>query len=90
MIRFDNISCFGINELLMINSESEIKTYMDSFVCSKNTEIESYLKNNSLEFNKKHQAMTYLLFDRDRNIIAYFELSIKPISIKVEILSNNE
>ena len=90
MIRFDNISCFGINELLMINSESEIKTYMDSFVCSKNTKIESYLKNNSLEFNKKHQAMTYLLFDRDRNIIAYFALSIKPISIKGEQLSNNE
>ena len=90
MIRFDNISCFGINELLMINSESEIKTYMDSFVCSKNNEIESYLKNSSLEFNKKHQAMTYLLFDRDRNIIAYFALSIKPISIKGEQLSNNE
>lgn len=90
MIRFDNISCFGINELLMINSESEIKSYMDSFVCSKNTEIESYLKNNSLEFNKKHQAMTYLLFDRDRNIIAYFALSVKPISIKGEQLSNNE
>ena len=53
MIRFDNISCFSLNELLKINSESEIKTYMNSFVCNKNVEIESYLKNNSLEFNNK-------------------------------------
>ena len=45
MIRFDNISCFSLNELLKINSESEIKTYINGFVCNKNTEIESYLKN---------------------------------------------
>ena len=29
MIRFDNISCFSLNELLKINSESEIKTYIN-------------------------------------------------------------
>ena len=90
MIRFDNISCFSLNELLKINSENEIKTYMNEFVCNKNTEIESYLKNNSLEFNKKHQAMTYLLFSSDKKVIAYFALSVKPINIKSEQLSNTE
>lgn len=90
MIRFDNISCFSLNELLKINSESEFKTYMNGFVCNKNVEIESYLKNNSLEFNKKHQAMTYLLFDEAKDVIAYFALSVKPISIRSEQLSNNE
>ena len=74
MIRFDNISCFSLNELLKVNNESEIKTYLNSFVCNKNTEIESYLKNNSLEFNKKHQAMTQLLFDKNKEVIAYFTL----------------
>jgi len=34
--------------------------------------------------------MTYLLFDRNRDVIAYFALSVKPISIKCEQLSNNE
>lgn len=90
MIRFENISCFSLNELLKVNNESEIKTYLNSFVCNKNTEIESYLKNNSLEFNKKHQAMTYLLFDRNKEVIAYFTLSVKPISIRSEQLSKNE
>lgn len=90
MIRFDNISCFSLNELLKVNNESEIKTYLNSFVCNKNTEIESYLKNNSLEFNKKHQAMTYLLFDKNKEVIAYFTLSVKPISIRSEQLSKNE
>ena len=90
MIRFDNISCFSINELLKINNEDEIIAYLSDFVCNKNIEIESYLKNNSIDFNKKHQAMTYLLFDRNRDVIAYFALSVKPISIKCEQLSNNE
>jgi len=90
MIRFDNISCFSINELFKINNEDEIIAYLNGFVCNKNIEIESYLKNNSIDFNKKHQAMTYLLFDRNRDVIAYFALSVKPISIKCEQLSNNE
>lgn len=90
MIRFDNVSCFSLNELLKIESESEIDTYISRFVCSKNAEIESYLKNNALEFNRKHQAISYLLFDRDRNVIAYFALSVKPINIKIEQLSHNE
>lgn len=90
MIRYDNISCFSINELLKINNEDEIIAYLNDFVCNKNIEIESYLKNNSIDFNKKHQAMTYLLFDSNRDVIAYFALSVKPISIKCEQLSNNE
>ena len=89
MIRFDNISCFSINELFKINNEDEIIAYLNDFVCNKNIEIELYLKNNSIDFNKKHQAMTYLLFDRNRDVIAYFALSVKPISIKCEQLSNN-
>ena len=90
MIRFENISCFSLNELLKIYNESEICNYLNSFVCTKNQEIELFLKNNSLDFNKKHQAMTYLLFDNNKNIVAYFALSVKPISIKSERLSNSE
>ena len=90
MIRFENISCFSLNELLRIYNESEIYNYLNSFVCTKNQEIELFLKNNSLDFNKKHQAMTYLLFDNDKNIVAYFALSVKPISIKSERLNNSE
>ena len=90
MIRFENISCFSLNELLKIYNESEIYNYLNSFVCTKNQEIELFLKNNSLDFNKKHQAMTYLLFDNNKKVVAYFALSVKPISIKSERLSNNE
>ena len=90
MIRFENISCFSLNELLKIYNESEIYNYLNSFVCTKNQEIELFLKNNFLDFNKKHQAMTYLLFDNNKKVVAYFALSVKPISIKCERLSNNE
>ena len=90
MIRFENISCFSLNELLKIYNEREIYNYLNSFVCTKNQEIELFLKNNFLDFNKKHQAMTYLLFDNNKKVVAYFALSVKPISIKCERLSNNE
>ena len=90
MIELNGIKCFSLNELFKIKTEEEILKHTEGFVCTKNAEVERFLKHNAIEFNRKHQAMTYLLFDDNKELLGYFSLSVKPISIHSDILSNNE
>ena len=53
MIEIGRFKCANLNELLEIYEEYELKDIFSSFVCSKNSEIELFLKNNAIEFYKK-------------------------------------
>ena len=51
--------------------------------------MEQFLKEQSIEFTKKNQSVTYLLFaKRTWSLLGYFTLAIKPISLKAEHFSN--
>lgn len=90
MIEFDNYSCLTINELLIDHNEVKLNELFNNFLCSKNLEIEKFLKFNSIEFNKRSQAISYIIFDNKQNLVAYFSLSLKPITIKSDIMSKKE
>lgn len=90
MIEIGKFQCASLNELLEIYEENELKDIFSSFACSKNSEIELFLKNNAIEFYKKSQAITYTILDSKNELMGYFSLSLKPISIKSDILSNSE
>ena len=90
MITIDSVKCMSITEMLDSYSENELLLMIEDFKCIKNKEIEEFLKNNAIDFHKKHQAMTHLLFDSNRKITGYFSLSIKPINIQCDKLSNTE
>ena len=87
MIKIDDLECFSVVELYEEYNEERIQKYIESFKCSLNEEVEKFLLNNSIEFTKKHQAITYLIFNQQKEVIAYFTLSIKPISINSDTLS---
>ena len=89
MIRIDDFECFSIVELYEEYDKDKIQEYINSFKCSLNEEVENFLLNNSIEFTNKHQAITYLIFSQHKEVIAYFTLSIKPISINSNRLSSN-
>jgi len=74
----------GNSTLFMYNASSSL-----SFFCSKNKDVEQFLKEQSIEFTKKNQSVTYLLFaQKTWSLLGYFTLAIKPISLKAEQFSN--
>ncbi len=83
----NNIVVLNISEYLTDNcralGEEHLKQVLSEFLCPINTDVENFLKNQSIDFAKKHQSVTYLVFsDTDAELLGYFTLTIKPIVIK--------
>ena len=85
----NNYVCASIPELLSYYSYEEIQSMLYDFVCAKNNEIENFLKQYAIEFVKKCQAISYVIFDTNKSeVVAYFTLTVKPICFEIESLSN--
>ena len=53
-----------------------------------NPDVEVFLHRNAIEFTKKNQSVTYLIFDTySRLFVGYFALALKPITVKAENFS---
>lgn len=78
----------NILDMLETAGEEEIKSILSGFSCPKNMEIEYFIHNNAVEFAKKKMSITYLVFDKDAHLLAYFALAHKPSSVNGEVLSN--
>lgn len=47
------------------------------------------MKKNAIEFTKKNQSVTYLVFSKDNGeMLGYFTLALKPLTIRGETVSN--
>ena len=76
----------GQNEEL---GEDELFQVLSEFSCEKNKDVERFVKNQSVEFAKKHQSVTYLVFStEDAELVGYFAITIKPITVNAEPFSN--
>lgn len=52
-------------------------------------DVERFLKEQAIEFTKKNQSVTYLVFSNDDvQLVGYFTLAIKPISVNADAFSN--
>jgi len=58
-----------------------------------NPDVEHFLKHNAIEFTKKNQSVTYLVFSKseqdETDFIGYFSLTIKPVSIHFSVISKS-
>lgn len=79
-----------INILDMIESvgEDAVSAALSKFSCSKNLEIESFVRNNAIEFAKKKMSITYLVYGENGKIAAIFTLTHKAIKLRNDVLSN--
>ncbi len=69
--------------------EEELKELLSEFSCSKNADVERFLKEQAIEFTKKNQSVTYLVFhSQDASLVGYFTLAIKPICVSAKKFSN--
>lgn len=90
----NDVTVFNIREYLSANGginlgEDELRQLLSEFFCDKNADVERFLKEQSIEFTKKNQSVTYLVFaNEDAALVGYFTLAIKPISVNAENFSN--
>ena len=62
---------------------------LSGFSCPKNPDVERFLKNSAVEFTKKSQSVTYLVFSvESKELLGYFTLALKPLSVRGETVSN--
>ena len=84
----------NIREYLALGTDDEagepaLVRLLSGFSCPKNPDIERFLKNSSIEFTKKSQSVTYLVFSKqNRELLGYFSIALKPLTIRGETVSS--
>ena len=69
--------------------EDELRQILSEFFCPMNHDVERFLKYSSIEFTKKNQSVTYLVFSvADGKLLGYFTLALKPLTVRGETVSN--
>ena len=66
----DNYTMINIREYLALGTDEEVGEpalvrLLSDFSCPKNPDVEYFLKKNAIEFTKKNQSVTYLVFSND-------------------------
>ena len=70
--------------------ENDLKKILSDFSSPKNSDVESFLKKNAIEFTKKNQSVTYLVFSfEDMCLVGYFAITMKPVTVNAEGMSNS-
>ncbi len=52
--------------------EAELKKRLSDFSCKKNKDVESFLKNLSIEFTEQKKSVTHLVLNGNSDIVAFF------------------
>lgn len=70
--------------------ERELQELLSYFSCPVNPDVEYFLHHNAVDFTKKDQSVTYLVFSKENNDLAgYFSLALKPVSVRADRLSKS-
>ncbi len=90
----DKFFYINIRDYLALGSDSKagepmLAKVLSGFSCPKNPDVERFLKNSAVEFTKKSQSVTYLVFSvESKELLGYFTLALKPLSVRGETVSN--
>jgi hypothetical protein len=90
----NGVTVFNIREYLTVKDdmelgEEELRKLLSEFSCEKNPDVERFFKEQSIDFTKKNQSVTYLVFENENAaLVGYFTLAIKPISVNAAGFSN--
>lgn len=93
MLQNDKYSVINIRKYLEKDNqklgEKDLVKILSEFSCEKNPDVERFLKKSSIEFTKKNQSVTYLVFSaEDGELLGYFTIALKPLTVRGEAISN--
>lgn len=89
----DKFFSVNIREYLALGNDDKagepmLAGVLSGFSCQKNPD-ERFLKKNAIEFTKKNQSVTYLVFSvENKKLLGYFTIALKPLTIRGETVSN--
>ena len=94
MLEKDKFTVINIREFLSGKTkglgENELQSLLSEFSCTKNPDVEYFLKKNAIEFTKKNQSVTYLVLETETaEVVGYFTIAIKPISLNADMWSKS-
>ena len=69
--------------------EQELYELLSCFSCPVNPDVEHFLDHNAIEFTKKDQSVTYLVFSDNDDLTGYFSLALKPVSVRADRVSKS-
>ncbi len=90
----DKFFAINIRKYLALGDDQEagepaLVKLLSGFSCPKNPDLERFLKKSAIEFTKKNQSVTYLVFSKDNGeMLGYFTLALKPLTVRGETVSN--
>ena len=68
--------------------EDILTQILSEFSCTKNPDVDQFLKNRAVEFTKKNQSVTYLVFAMDDGfLLGYFTIAIKPLAVRWDMVN---
>lgn len=78
---FDGLySRFKLADLLANKSTNQIKKLLKTFVCTKNADVQDFLHNKAITFERNLRSCTYLyVSNADKSVVAYITLGIKSL-----------
>lgn len=87
---YDEFLILNIRDFLREQGgENMLEQIFSTFSCQINTDVERFLCQQSVEFTKKNQSVTYIVMTPDYSrIVGYFTIAIKPITINAYGFSN--
>ena len=77
----ESFSLFPLEEVLKITSSStKAKKLLKTFQCSRNIDLQDFLYNKAITFEKHFRARTYLYISNDtQEVAAYFTIAISVL-----------
>jgi len=81
-VSFDeSFSMYQLSELIEgMPSKRKVKELLQTFPCSRNSDLQDFLHNNALTFEKHLRSRTYLYIDNEtKEVSAYFTISIATL-----------
>ena len=86
----NNFNLYSLQEFLDKFSSNQVKKFLNTFKCSLNQDIENFLYNKAITFEKKLRARTYLLLNKNTlEVAGYFSIAISMLyanEVKEKIL----
>lgn len=77
-----------------MSDEEKAQELISVFICEKDKDVENFLKEKAILFEKLGKSRTYFIFDEEQNdefnILAYFTLAMQVLRVPEELLSGRK
>ena len=74
---------FPLRKLIATLSPERLSKIISSFSCKRDMDVESFLKDKAIMYEKKHLSRTYLIFadDASKELEAYFTVAVSSMDV---------